>query len=866
MDASLSAPTLASRYVSSNPLFLPHHPHDNVALTLFHLFIHFSTYSTKRDDQYQRTILATDTNVTFSSDICGNLTSMTSLVIEADPTVTEYFSLPACVNSSTIVEITAVRLNIDDLRVFPTAMTYMKVTQSRFIAGGFGVASGPSIDWSAFENRFKFLKLLDLSNCQLTGSLPNKIPLGLFSFSIKSNGFTGDIPSSLLSLLVSSTAATPADKLSIELSSNRFAVPIPESLFSGFSAQFSELYFDLNNNLLNGSIPATLFSPLINGQFLKATINLGDNRLEGSIPNHFLPSNMLDYAGTLVLLLTSNRFTGSLPESFIDGITSFGALQLSIASNNLMSGPLPEKLFSGGLIGNSNIRTLNIDMSSCGITGTIPSTFLAGTLTANLTIDVFYISLSSNQLTGAIPESLFRTESTSPLCSLSCTSVTIFLDNNQLGTLPSNTFHNYHPFTSYSLTLNLDDNPLLSGEIPSSLFEPFNLFAGQLVVSAKRTSISGSPPSACSSGLTTYDFNNAHLTGTILVAWASSSCGLQFVDLSHNLGMASTIPPGILNAPQLSRFIAAYASFTGTLPNTAVTLSELNLVGTKISFCSSSDDAFPPGSTTECNIDQTEACYCLDKYPNCVRACANYPSTVPPAIPASAPMPASPFSTPSPFSSPASTPSPFSTPPSVPPPPTPPVAPSCTLSTRPSTDFVCINGLWTAASVSNVSTLVIPSGAGTVVVVGNLTSPSLVFHGLGSIITVNGSINNLTVITIEFDPNQAQNLGGQKVLQILINTSGSEGASDLSTVKVESKVTSGCRKVKAEKVTFDGGKTLGVYLTLDKSKCNTWWIVLVSVVVAVIIIAAAVVVLLAVFYPPFRLKIRPYSGARKPTV
>ena len=190
-----------------------------------------------------------------------------------------------------------------------------------------------------------------------------------------------------------------------------------------------------------------------------------------------------------------------------------------------------------------------------------------------------------------------------------------------------------------------------------------------------------------------------------------------------------------------------------------------------------------------------------------------------------------------------------------------PVAAGCPQNTRPSADFVCINGVWTAPSTVSTPTLNIPSGAGTVFVVGNLSSPSVVIHGIGSTIVVNGSVGALTTITIEFDSNQASNLGGQKVLQILVNTSGSSSPSDLSLVNVNTKVTSGCRKVKAEKVTFDGGKTLGAYMSVDSSGCNTWWIILVSVVVAVIVVAAVVLVLLAVFYKPFRLKIRPYSGS-----
>ena len=182
--------------------------------------------------------------------------------------------------------------------------------------------------------------------------------------------------------------------------------------------------------------------------------------------------------------------------------------------------------------------------------------------------------------------------------------------------------------------------------------------------------------------------------------------------------------------------------------------------------------------------------------------------------------------------------------------------------TRPSADFVCINGLWTATSTVSTPTLNIPFGAGTVVIMGNLTSPNVVFHGIGSTIVVNGSVGTTTTITLEFDSDQTSNLRGQKVLQILVNTSGSSSSSDLSLLNVNTKVTSGCRKVKAEKATFDGGKTLGAYMTVDRSGCNTWWIILVSVVVVVIVLAAAAVVLLAVFYKPFREKIRPYSAAR----
>ena len=747
--------------------------------------------------------------------------------------MTAYFSLPICVASSKLTSINAARLAIEDFSVLPATMNTIYIYSSRVAynaSSGFGINPDSSIYWKELWGRFPSLRTLSIYFSGLTGSLPDALPSTIASFAVPDNYLSGTIPPTILSNVINTTADVSAYTLQIGLSNNRLSGTIPESLFSGYrttQAMFNGLAIDFQaNTALSGTISPSLLYPLQSASFSVFSFSFGSTSLNGSLPDNFIPSGLLRPQGIFSLSLVRAKLSGSIPSAMLGNLTSFSQFFLSLSGNTALTGSLPQSLLpgtwrSGNAVG--TISSFSLDFSRCGLTGTIPPTFFAGTLVQNVSIASLSLDLSYNQLTGAIPETLLYNSLASIPYSAQATIATITLTNNSLtGSLPSTPFQYLNPPAAYSFSLYLGNNPSLNGVIPSSLLAPFagGSQVSNLYFDATNTAISGSPPSACTIGSTTFILASSQLDGTIPTTWAS--CGMKSIDLSNNPKFEASIPDALLNLSSLTKFLAENTPLSGNLGPVSSTVTALNLKRTKIEFCSALTSAYSPALSTVCNLLETSACNCQARFGQCLVSCLT---------PISAPIM--------------------------------PVPTGCSQNTRPTGDFACVNGVWTATSTVSTPTLTIPSGAGTVVVAGNLTSSTLVFHGVGSTININGSVGGLTTITLEFDSNQASNLGGQKVLQILVNTSGSNSSTDLSLVNVNTKVTSGCRKVKSEKATFDGGKTLGVYLSVDSSGCNTWWIILVSVVVAVIVIAAVVLVLLAVFYEPFRLKIRPYSGGRK---
>ena len=185
-------------------------------------------------------------------------------------------------------------------------------------------------------------------------------------------------------------------------------------------------------------------------------------------------------------------------------------------------------------------------------------------------------------------------------------------------------------------------------------------------------------------------------------------------------------------------------------------------------------------------------------------------------------------------------------------------APQACPGTPPSSAFTCVGGVWEAINV-NTTTLVLPPNVGTVVIIGNLTSSSVVINGIASNINVTGCVlDNLTLVHIDLDKDDTD-VVGSKVYTLISALNGS-CQSNLDSIAVTASIKNGgCQKVSVKKITSNNGSTLSGLFTIDKSSCNRWWIILVSVVCGVILLALIAVVLMAIFWPAFRLKLRPFS-------
>ncbi|KAG5569350.1 hypothetical protein H5410_059116 [Solanum commersonii] len=164
---------------------------------------------------------------------------------------------------------------------------------------------------------FSSLKIIDLSNNHIGGSIPSNLPVTLRNIFLSANAFTGSIPTSLSSL-----------------------------------SQLSAM--SLNANHLTGEIPDSF-------QGLTALVNLdlSSNNISGS-----LPPSVRNLSSLTTLYLQNNQLSGTL-----DVLQDLPLANLNV-ENNLFSGPIPQKLFSipnfkkDGNLFNSSIAPLPPPTSS----------------------------------------------------------------------------------------------------------------------------------------------------------------------------------------------------------------------------------------------------------------------------------------------------------------------------------------------------------------------------------------------------------------------------------------------------------------------------------------------------------------------
>ncbi|KAJ3107640.1 hypothetical protein HDU97_003634 [Phlyctochytrium planicorne] len=157
-------------------------------------------------------------------------------------------------------------------------------------------------------SQFSELRYLDLSGCNLVGTVPENIceltQLEALSnppvhWDASLNSFTGEIPASIAYL---------SNLQILNLSCNNISGPIPK----GLGALRLLRVLNLEKNNLDGEIPSNL-----KGLELVEEINMSSNNLSGCIPHE------LGHLGNLHLLdLSGNKLTGRLPVEFshLDGL------------------------------------------------------------------------------------------------------------------------------------------------------------------------------------------------------------------------------------------------------------------------------------------------------------------------------------------------------------------------------------------------------------------------------------------------------------------------------------------------------------------------------------------------------------------
>lgn len=667
-------------------------------------------------------------------------------------------------------------------------------------------------------------KLLELhfGNNALSGTIPNDLlanctgPYWL-TLNFSKNDLSGPLfeNPSALSLFGLSPGTYPGQLADFDFSHNQLVGEIAPFVFQNASAP--RLIFNASHNQLHGSIPASLFSTELSPtQPVVWTVDFSNNKFtklaENGLLSFYRPN--VGLGGEFQIHLESNLFSGPLPTRFYDPSPSAGTATYIYLDKNDFNGSLPSTLLSGCR------SAIFISIGENNIEGTIyPEMFLEN--------DAAVLIAPKNKISRFVSFDENPSEPQPPTIKI----LMLDLSDNLLVELPNE--NSFARITQLAL-VNVKNNPLLQKSPSSSstshpsdfhaIFpDPFwNVL--QLLI-ASNCSLSGTIPEIIANRLPLgLDLSNNHLEGSAPAIYQNTTIKTWMFDISNNPGINGSVPAFWNDIDKISYFVSiANTSIEGVLPPVDPKLHwwpdspdvmflpkrpiTLDLSGTKVELCSNGSlstlrEPWNPlafDSTLVCNLDRTSACQCPHLWPRCSTFC---------------PVLISPSS-------------------------------ACPERTRPSLEFECIDGTWTSPTSITTPTLVIPAGAATVVINGNISSFEIILQGLGTTVFIKGCAFNLEQVVIELsksdiDTIQKEKSGSQSRLLLVSETDGSECSNlALTKVKIKSKEKN-CRKPLLKTSSSSTKQRLSVILSVDTSKCNVWWIVLVSVL-AVLIIAGAII-------------------------
>ncbi|KAK8491154.1 hypothetical protein V6N11_037918 [Hibiscus sabdariffa] len=356
------------------------------------------------------------------------------------------------------------------------------------------------------------LRLVDLSNLNLTGEFPNWLlqnNTNLQSLNLANNSFLGSFELPFL----------PHTNLSsLDISKNFFHGKLPTEIGAKLPS-LSDL--NMSNNHFHGGIPASI-GDLNSLRYL----DLSDNQLSGGLPEHLV----MGCSSLSSLILSNNRLQGQMFSSKFN-LTYLWELRLD---GNHFSGKIPDSL--------SNCSRLStLDVSNNELVGGIPRWM--ENMSSLSTLD-----LSNNEISGKIPKWMG---------SMSSLKEIVMARNHLEGPFPEE-------FCLLNLHLKLLDLSVnnISGQIPSC-FSP--LLISQVHLS--RNKLQGPLTNAFrySTILVTLDLSNNHLTGNI-PNWIGNLSQLSYLLLNNN-HFEGRIPFQLCNLDHLSLIDLSNNNLSGTIPS-----------------------------------------------------------------------------------------------------------------------------------------------------------------------------------------------------------------------------------------------------------------------------------------------------------
>ncbi|CAJ2669203.1 unnamed protein product [Trifolium pratense] len=355
-----------------------------------------------------------------------------------------------------------------------------------------------------FWRKFQTLAMVDISNSNLTGKIPNLRPnlINFPTIDLSSNQLEGSIPSFLL------------QAGALRLSNNKFS-DIASFLCSKSKPQTLVL-LDLSDNQLKGELP-DCWNNLTSLQF----VDLSNNKLSGIIP-----FSMTAFVNMKALILRNNSLSGKLTSSLIGG----DKLALLDLGENKFYGPLPS------WIGDNLHRLVILSLRFNNFYGSLPSNL------CNLR-ELQVLDLSLNNLSGGFlacvknftsmtQDTMSLTTSTGHLYNINFTNGGYYFDSYDfdLYLMWKGVDQRYKNVDKFLKTIDLSSNHL-TGEMPTEM----EYLIGLISLNLSRNNLSGEIISKIGNfkSLEFLDLSRNHLLGKIPSSLAQID-RLTMLDLSNN--------------------------------------------------------------------------------------------------------------------------------------------------------------------------------------------------------------------------------------------------------------------------------------------------------------------------------------------